>query len=767
MRSDIHYLISKVEIVYRVSILFCLSLIAFTVGLGDNNPDRELRIELADQSIKEPISQDSLILDSLKNYRSNEIEISGSSDDAFGILSEVDGFGIYSGRKSEVIRPQSLNLNNATGNARQLYSKVAGLNIWENDPGGLQLGIGGRGLSPSRVSNFNTRQNGYDISADALGYPESYYTPTTQMLERIAIVRGAAALQYGTQFGGFVGFTTKKPPTDRVLEVESEQTLGSYGLYNSFLSIGGTSGKWNYIGMFQYKEGDGWRDNSRFHSRNFFISLGYDFDEDNSIKAEYTVLDYLAKQPGGLTDAQYYDNAQVSYRARNWFSVDWHVAALIGDFKLGDMTRLNTRNFLLVAKREALGYLGIIGRVEPDGPRDLLRGEFNNYGNETRLIHHYEIFDNLSTFLVGTRIYFGDTEQKQGAGADGIGANFNYLDESDPGDSDFVFPSSNFSVFAENVFRLGENLSLTPGFRLEYIDTQSDGYYYRREYNLPGDLIFEERREDSRNSERTFALFGLGASYMLADQIEAYGNISQNYRAINFNDLRVVNPNFRIDPELRDESGFSVDLGLRGRVDDYLRFDLNLFNINYNNKIGFDLRTDTLRLNLYTYRTNIADARTYGFESLTELDMMSYYDIEDISLPVFLNLSLIQSEYYSPENSSFDGNVLENAPQVIIRTGISFEWEEIAISLQYSYTGEQYTDATNADFSPYAVAGLVPSYEVVDLSVKYTIDDIGISAGATNLLDRTYFTRRAAGYPGPGIIPAEPRNFYVSVSFVY
>ena len=87
---------------------------------------------------------------------------------------------------------------------------MSGLNIWESDGAGVQLGIGGRGLSPNRNSNFNTRQNGYDISADPLGYPESYYSPPLEAIERIEIVRGAASLQYGTQFGGMLNFKFKK-----------------------------------------------------------------------------------------------------------------------------------------------------------------------------------------------------------------------------------------------------------------------------------------------------------------------------------------------------------------------------------------------------------------------------------------------------------------------------------------------------------------------------------------------------------------------------
>nr|MDQ3395204.1 carboxypeptidase-like regulatory domain-containing protein [Bacteroidota bacterium] len=111
-------------------------------------------------------------------------------------LNPIEGTVIYAGKKSEVIQINNLVANLATNNSRQIYGKVPGLNIWESDGAGIQLGIGGRGLNPNRVSNFNTRQNGYDISADALGYPESYYSPPAEGVERIEILRGAASLQY-------------------------------------------------------------------------------------------------------------------------------------------------------------------------------------------------------------------------------------------------------------------------------------------------------------------------------------------------------------------------------------------------------------------------------------------------------------------------------------------------------------------------------------------------------------------------------------------
>ena len=124
-------------------------------------------------------------------------------------LSNVRGMGIYAGKKTELLLLKNFKGNQATNNAREMFASVPGLNIWENDASGLQLNIGARGLDPNRTAHFNTRQNGYDISADALGYPESYYTPPVQALSQIELVRGAASLQFGPQFGGMLNFVLK------------------------------------------------------------------------------------------------------------------------------------------------------------------------------------------------------------------------------------------------------------------------------------------------------------------------------------------------------------------------------------------------------------------------------------------------------------------------------------------------------------------------------------------------------------------------------
>jgi Fe(3+) dicitrate transport protein len=53
----------------------------------------------------------------------------------------------------------------------------------------------------------------------------------------------------------------------------------------------------------------------------------------------------------------------------------------------------------------------------------------------------------------------------------------------------------------------------------------------------------------------------------------------------------------------------------------------------------------------------------------------------------------------------------------------------------------------------------------MDLSASYTYKKFGLSGGVNNVLNTSYFTRRAEGYPGPGIIPADPLNLYVTLKY--
>jgi Fe(3+) dicitrate transport protein len=706
-------------------------------------------------------------VDSTRDAQLRQITISAGQENTLGLtrLRAVEGVMIYEGKKSEVVSLGDITANTATNNPRQVFARVAGLNIWESDGAGLQLGIGGRGLSPNRTSNFNTRQNGYDISADALGYPESYYTPPTESLTKIEVVRGAASLQYGTQFGGMVNFVMTQPPHGDRLRLVSRQTLGAWGFFGSYNAVSGTVGQVGYYGFWQHKRGDGWRPNSGFELNNGYLDVHWRPHDDLEIGLELTKMGYLAQQPGGLTDAQFERDPRQSLRGRNWFRVDWNLACLAVDYRLNDRWRLNNRTFGLVAERQSLGNLSPANNLDFGQNRDLISGTFNNIGNETRLLYQYGLGNFRNSLAIGGRVYRGITKARQGEANNGQSADFQFVRPDDVEKSDFRFPNFNYAAFAENIFWLSPKLTLTPGVRIENIQTFAAGYFQNRVFDFAGNLIAENRQNESLERRRSFVLFGLGASWKATPTLETYANISQNYRAINFTDLRIDNPNGRVDPNIRDERGYTADLGLRTRRNTWWYADVTAFYLAYRDRIGQLLRADQPPLyNDYRLRTNIADARNLGIEAFAEANLWHLVAPRDTArrLSWFINFSAIDARYVNTDDSSIRGKKVELVPPMTFRTGLNYTQGRFRVGMNWAYTAAHYTDATNATRTASAVNGIIPAYAVADLTAAWHWRWLTLEASCNNVFDEKYFTRRADAYPGPGIIPADGRGWFLT-----
>ncbi len=674
---------------------------------------------------------------------------------------------IYESKKTDVVVMDEIQANKASNNAREIYSKVPGLNIWSSDCGGLQLDIGGRGLSPKRTASFNVRQNGYDISADALGYPESYYTPPAELTKEIQIVRGGASLQYGTQIGGMVNYVLKEPAEDTSVHIVTRQSFGSNNLINSSNLVSGTEGKWSYVGYYHYKRAEKCanRPNSGFNYHLGYANVGYQATEKINIRLNYTHMSYNSQQPGGLTDDQFKDNPYQSNRERNWFKVRWNLPALLLKYKISENTHLDVRNFALFATRQSLGVLTRIDRADVGGERNLIVGDFTNFGQETRLLHKYQFKNKSAAFLFGYRAYFGKTINKQGEASDDKDPNYNFIDQKDSLDSDYDNRNNNIALFTENMIRLSDTWSVTPGARYEYIKTTSEGYY-KRENSINGIVLETNLINEEIVRERSVFLLGLGTSYRLTDQNEFYLNLSQNFKSINFSDLRISNPSFVVDPNLKDERGFSSDIGARGFLGKAIRYDVSFFYLHYSDRIGDLLVFDNRLQKLVRQRTNVSDSRNYGVESLLEWNItqsLAPQNLDNFVLNTFVNFSYTNAKYINSNVPGIEGKLVELVPPITTKYGFNTIWKDFEATFLVSYVAKHYTDASNAETTPDAVGGIIPSYTVLDAGLAYNYNAFRFEFGVNNITNKAYFTRRASSYPGPGIITAAARTFYLTV----
>ena len=694
-----------------------------------------------------------------------EVEVKSRKQKIFELkrLSDVEGTSIFAGKKNEVVLVKQSMANLASNNARQIFSQVTGLNIYQNDDAGLQLNIGGRGLDPNRTSNFNTRQNGYDISADVLGYPESYYTPAAEGLEEIQIVRGAASLQYGTQFGGLVNFIMKKPVKNKKIELITRNTIGSNNLYTNFTSTSGTIKKLSYFTFINYKKGDGFRPNSNFESLNLFSFLKYKINNKLWVSTEFTYLNYIAQQAGGLSDQMFFENHLQSNRSRNWFQVNWLLYNMYLNYTPTQTKTISLNLFGLNAQRNALGFrTNRVSQVDSGNERDLIKGDFNNYGLELKFLSKYKIKSQRSNLLIGSKFYKSDNTSQQGPGSNSNDADFNFYSTEFPNynnQSNYQYPNLNIAFFGENLFYINNKLSITPGFRIEHIKTESIGYYKKINLDGAGNVILNQQLFNNNIRERSFVLLGAGLSYK--SSVEIYGNFSQNFRSVTFADISIINPAYSIDPNISDEKGHTIDFGLRGELNEYLSFDMSLFNLYYNDRIGF-IQKAYDDGSVKSEKGNVGNAHIYGVESLIDFNLNKILLMSSNNIfNFYINSSFINSQYVESQRNGVEGNKVEFVPNINLKSGIKFGYNNFLSNMQFSYLSSQFTDASNAIESNLSgVIGEIPEYYVLDFSSSYSYKNYKFEFGVNNILNYKYFTRRATGYPGPGIIPSPGFNLY-------
>lgn len=141
---------------------------------------------------------------------------------------------------------------------------IPGINVVEEDAGGLALNIGIRGLDPRRSARVLLMEDGVPIALAPYGDPAAHYAPPVERIERIEVVRGSGQILYGPQtVGGMINFVTTSIPTDGVM-ARGEARGGTRGFYGFQGALGTGTEKAGVLIEATARGGDGIRDNHGF-----------------------------------------------------------------------------------------------------------------------------------------------------------------------------------------------------------------------------------------------------------------------------------------------------------------------------------------------------------------------------------------------------------------------------------------------------------------------------------------------------------------------
>lgn len=702
--------------------------------------------------------------DTLPSKTLEEITILGQAEKPY--LPDVKGVNIFAGKKTNVVNVSNGEANLPQNIGRMIFVKMPGVNLWDMDGAGTQMNIGSRGTDAHRSIEMNMRQNGYITNSDIFGYPENHYTVPMQAVRQIQLVRGSAALQFGSQFGGMMNYIIKEGDPSKVFSFESEQTVGSFNFFNSFNAVGGAKGKISYYAYYDDRHSDGWRPNGTYQYKAYHVNIKYAFSPKGSISFQLSRTDTKQQIAGGLTDTMFQQNARQSNRTRNYFIPIINIPAVIFNYDLSEKTHLQITSHGIWGERSSVQFINtanindtINSNLGTYNPRQVDRDFYNGFTTEARVLHQYQIGKVKGVMTGGIRYFNQQTQRRQkGRGTTGSDSDLSLVA---PYGINLQFHTINYAVFGENIFQISKTFSVTPGFRYEVISSDLTGVINNAAFSV------------SYKGDRKFPLFGLGLQFQATESTQLYGNISQAYRPYLYANVTPADQIGIIDPNLKDSKGYDVDLGYRGQISDLLSFDINAFYLFYGDKIG-KLTEKGSNNSTYQLTTNIGNSVAQGFELYVNLSLWKAMGgtTKNTDLRIFNSLAYTHARYTSGaisnniDNISLAGNRVEGVPDWIERGGLEFRYKKISSTFQTSYISDQFNDANNTAFSATGIVGYVPSYILFDWAFNWRfLEQYQISGGVNNLMDVRYYSRRINMYPGPGILPGDGRSFYISVGF--
>jgi len=694
-----------------------------------------------------------------------EVRVFGESESDEAIqapyLPPVQGTRIYSGKKTSVIDldefPRITN-----NNYRQALAKTPGLYLSEETS--PLLSIGYRGLDPSRVQFMQVLKDGIPIHADQFGYPEAYYSPPLDTVDRIEFLRGGAALLYGPQPGGALNYITHLPRTDRPFSFGTTNTFGSDNYYANFTYVDGTSGRLCYYGYYNHRESDGFREaNSEFMLDAAHLKLVLDANGDSRWILTLEAYEEEHGEPGGLTLAtgpgavNYNTNRNDTSRFFDVFALERNFASLAWERDFSEATRLTVTGwggyYSRFSARQRGGGFGTL----PTGPQansnTVEHQEFYTAGLEARLRQDYELWGGSHTISGGVQAYHTDSPREDRRG---ITANDRQgILRTDTDRSIFYLP-----VFVENRFHFGR-LSIVPGVRIENI-WQGVTENLNLDKTAAGTPLADE------DNHEFVPLFGLGLAYEVAHKTELYGNFSQSYRPKIFTQAVPTGGTALVPEDLEESKAAQYEIGFRGTPQPWITWDVSAFLLDFDDQIG----TIALPGGRSTL-ANVGGARHYGVEIAAELDLIGLCDARSLApqpaptkeaapppavrslgerfgaLSLYANATFLDAEFVS---GPLKGRTPRFAPDHLVRAGLIYSLRErCKVALLGTFAGESFADDGNTQ------ERFVPAYTVWDLTAEVKIyKEISINAGINNLFDEDYYARIA----NTGIDPAAGRNYY-------
>jgi Fe(3+) dicitrate transport protein len=650
---------------------------------------------------------------------SPEVHVIGDKADS---LQKIPGSGTLIPHK-EIDRAQPYD-------ASEMLRRVPGVNVSQQEGGGLRLDMGVHGLDPGRSRNVLVLEDGVPIAVNPYSEADLYYLPQIERMRGIEVVKGSGSILFGPQtIGGVVNFLTLAPPSSELTAVELDYGQRNYA---KVLALhGDTVGSARYIVQAFHTRGDGYRDEN-FNATDAFGKIAFD----TSSKGEATVKvgfhdDATRSDDVGLTRAMFQRDPDTPTLApADHIDQQRYDVSLTHEQHFSRNTTLKTLIYAYETKRiwnredfdrtpiAGTPYDHVVGDTSfPNGgiyfrsTDAVLDRTYDVAAIEPRLQTRGETFGVGHTLDVGARILAESAHYKQYSG-DTPWAQTGSLDY------EFQHGTYGFAAYTQDRLAFKDWLLVTPGIRFEHAELSSAVLRQGTSTGVANVNI-------PSNGSAGGLIPGIGIIAGSRD-VHAFAGSYVGYAPPRI--TSPINPKGGSVSELDSERSINYEIGGRLTLRKKFHLEATGFLLDFDNQVVQNGSSDGSGDEL----VNGGKTRHYGIEGEARLDLGNWMKLNtDVELAT--RFTLARAFFVGGIN---DGNMLPYSPPANLVTTLAADRAlgpgRLGGEVAWTFVAPQFSDAsdTRAEDAT-GQTGLIPAYHLFDLSARYKHTPTGLTGKVT------------------------------------
>ncbi|MEH0664858.1 TonB-dependent hemoglobin/transferrin/lactoferrin family receptor [Vibrio scophthalmi] len=623
--------------------------------------------------------------------------------------------------------------SNMTTGLEDLFKYTPGVSVQTNSRQGVQ-GINIRGMEGNRIQVLVDGVNQTNQFAPSGGQSYNFINSSridvdTDLLKSVEVVKGAASSLYGSgAIGGIVAFQTIDPS-----DLLKGRNFGGHAKFNfsssdntfsESIALANKTGNLESLVAYTRRDGNevdnfGEPDEQDTSANSLLVKLQYQASDDHRFEFTGNILH-------DTVDTQFISDSYSDYNGDDTTDKQqigikhiWNADASIADTVTWQLDWLSKEENGVTNRTSNGGmFLPTAGNVQR---KDYLYSD-EGFQFDAQFDKGFNLGSTEHFLVYG--LSFADKDIKN------INNEYNSIDADK---TIFYIPSAserNYGLFIEDTITIGQ-LTLTPGVRFDSFETK------------PGDSS-ENPSENPASDYQKFsdsALTGrLGAVYALNKQHKLFAQVSQGFRAPDFQELYYSygNPNYgyinKPNPDLEAEKSVSYELGWRHNTENSAT-ELAVFYSDYDNFISSDTVSGSFTPAdpAVIQYINIDQATIKG----VELSNTFYWDEQ---LPLNGISTRVAAAYTEGEDG--EGKPLNDVTPWNTVVGLNYDapagtWGS---ALTVTYNAEKKAKDINSEGSTRGDYIGIDAATIVDLTAYYVpMKDLTLRAGLFNVTDEEYY----------------------------